>query len=92
LPTLSALLGHAVILITTRHVRPAAEQKQAAIERSEKFRERGVIAAPVVEQNQKVTTAGPMNYLGTRNALKEMVDVAGIEPATPCLQSRCSPS
>jgi hypothetical protein len=22
----------------------------------------------------------------------QMVDVAGIEPATPCLQSRCSPS
>jgi hypothetical protein len=24
--------------------------------------------------------------------LKNLVDVAGIEPATPCLQSRCSPS
>ena len=23
---------------------------------------------------------------------KRLVDVAGIEPATPCLQSRCSPS
>jgi hypothetical protein len=23
---------------------------------------------------------------------KSLVDVAGIEPATPCLQSRCSPS
>ena len=23
---------------------------------------------------------------------KNLVDVAGIEPATPCLQSRCSPS
>jgi hypothetical protein len=26
------------------------------------------------------------------NWLKTLVDVAGIEPATPCLQSRCSPS
>ena len=26
------------------------------------------------------------------NSLKRLVDVAGIEPATPCLQSRCSPS
>jgi hypothetical protein len=25
-------------------------------------------------------------------SLKNVVDVAGIEPATPCLQSRCSPS
>jgi len=24
--------------------------------------------------------------------LKTLVDVTGIEPATPCLQSRCSPS
>jgi hypothetical protein len=25
-------------------------------------------------------------------ALEYMVDVTGIEPVTPCLQSRCSPS
>jgi len=24
--------------------------------------------------------------------LENLVDVTGIEPATPCLQSRCSPS
>jgi hypothetical protein len=28
----------------------------------------------------------------TRKSLKELVDVTGIEPVTPCLQSRCSPS
>ena len=27
-----------------------------------------------------------------RNSLETLVDVTGIEPATPCLQSRCSPS
>jgi hypothetical protein len=27
-----------------------------------------------------------------RNLLKRLVDVTGIEPVTPCLQSRCSPS
>ena len=27
-----------------------------------------------------------------RKSLKELVDVTGIEPVTPCLQSRCSPS
>jgi hypothetical protein len=25
-------------------------------------------------------------------SLKKLVDVTGIEPVTPCLQSRCSPS
>ena len=56
LPTLSALLGHASILMTMRYVHPAAEQKRAAIERVEKFREQGVIAAAAVEQNKRVTT------------------------------------
>ena len=55
LPTLSALLGHASILMTMRYVHPAAEQKRVAIEKFEKFREQGVIAA-AIEQNQRVTT------------------------------------
>ena len=29
---------------------------------------------------------------GNPKSLKNLVDVTGIEPATPCLQSRCSPS
>jgi len=55
LPTLSTILGHASILMTMRYVHPAAEQKRAAIEKFEKFREQGVIAA-AVEENQRVTT------------------------------------
>ncbi len=30
--------------------------------------------------------------MANRNRLKRLVDVTGIEPVTPCLQSRCSPS
>jgi integrase len=56
LPTLSALLGHASILMTVRYVHSAAEQKRTAIERFEKFREQGVLAAAAVEQNHRVTT------------------------------------
>jgi hypothetical protein len=33
-----------------------------------------------------------MNPLNPLQSEKELVDVTGIEPATPCLQSRCSPS
>ena len=27
-----------------------------------------------------------------KHALRDLVDVGGLEPPTPCLQSRCSPS
>ena len=33
-----------------------------------------------------------MNLVNSLQSEKKLVDVAGIEPATPCLQSRCSPS
>jgi integrase len=66
LPTLSALLGHASILMTMRYVHPAAEQKRIAIEKLEVFRAQGALAAAaVVEQSQKVptkvTTVGLVN-------------------------------
>ena len=33
-----------------------------------------------------------MNLVSSLQSENKLVDVAGIEPATPCLQSRCSPS
>ncbi len=33
-----------------------------------------------------------MNFGKPLQSEEKLVDVAGIEPATPCLQSRCSPS
>ncbi len=56
LPTLSALLGHASIQMTMRYVHPAAEQKRMAIEKFEKFRAEGIIAAVAAKQSQAVTT------------------------------------
>jgi integrase len=56
LPTLSALLGHASIQMTMRYVHPAAEQKRTAIEKFEKFRAEGIIAAVSAKQSQRVTT------------------------------------
>jgi integrase len=56
LPTLSALLGHASIQMTMRYVHPAAEQKRTAIEKFEKFRTEGIIAAVSAKQSQRVTT------------------------------------
>ena len=56
LPTLSALLGHASILMTMRYVHPAAEQKRTAIERFEKFRAAGIINAAIDLRSPAVTT------------------------------------
>jgi integrase len=39
LPTLSALLGHASIVMSAHYVHPATEQKRVAMEKFEKFRE-----------------------------------------------------
>jgi len=41
---------------------------------------------------QSTTQNRPRNPLNSCKSLKRLVDVTGIEPATPCLQSRCSPS
>ena len=56
LPTLSSLLGHASILMTMRYVHPAAEQKRIAMEKFEKFRAEGAIAAATVQHSHGVTT------------------------------------
>ena len=41
--------------------------------------------------NRPLAAAAPRLQVQTRNRRK-MVDVTGIEPVTPCLQSRCSAS
>lgn len=56
LPTLSALLGHASILMTMRYVHPAAEQKRITMEKFEKFRAEAIISASVSQRGQAVTT------------------------------------
>jgi hypothetical protein len=38
-----------------------------------------------------VTNTSP-DAVNELQVVENLVDVAGIEPATPCLQSRCSPS
>ncbi len=56
LPTLSAVLGHASILMTMRYVHPAAEQKRIAMEKVEKFQVEGVFGAAAARQGHGVPT------------------------------------
>ncbi len=56
LPTLSALLGHASILMTMRYVHPAAEQKRITIEKFERFSAEGIINAAMTKQSHGVPT------------------------------------
>jgi integrase len=65
LPTLAAILGHANIQMTMRYVHPAAEEKQRAIHKFEKFRTEAVIAAAAAQRSHgvptKVTTVERLN-------------------------------
>ena len=56
LPTLAAILGQASIQMTMRYVHPAAEEKQLAMEKFEKFRAEGVISAATASRSHGVTT------------------------------------
>jgi hypothetical protein len=46
---------------------------------------------PIVPKNWKQKSVEVAAQVEERAGIK-MVDVTGIEPVTPCLQSRCSPS
>jgi hypothetical protein len=48
------------------------------------------LSGPAVPELKKL--ALPVYSFGIEIQGSKLVDVAGIEPATPCLQSRCSPS
>ncbi len=83
--------------MTMRYVHPAAEQKRVAMGKFETFSAEGIISAAIAEKSHGGSYRSHYNGDGElmssgAKLLKRLVDVTGIEPATPCLQSRCSPS
>jgi hypothetical protein len=79
--------------MTMRYVYPAAERKKTAMEKFEKFSAEGIMSAATAQQKSRGTykshyTRESELMTTTRKSLKELVDVTGIEPVTPCLQRR----
>ena len=51
-----------------------------------------VCAQFIHSAHEKRGIEAEVDFLSALQSEKKLVDVTGIEPVTPCLQSRCSPS
>jgi len=79
--TIMAIAGHVSPKMLTHYSHVRLEAKRRAL------------SALTTGAKEGVTTHGTsQNQAESPQVLNLVVDVTGIEPATPCLQSRCSPS
>jgi integrase len=76
-----AIAGHVSTKMLAHYSHVRLEAKRQALDALSKKAE-GTVTSQTTSQNQPPKP----------QVLNLVVDVAGIEPATPCLQSRCSPS
>ena len=76
-----AIAGHVSPKMLAHYSHVRLEAKRQALDALSKKAE-GTVTSQITSQNQPPKP----------QVLNLVVDVAGIEPATPCLQSRCSPS
>ena len=79
--TIMAIAGHVSPKMLAHYSHVRIEAKRKALE--------SLTTRASVEVTSQVKS---QKSGGTSQVLENLVDVAGIEPATPCLQSRCSPS
>ena len=87
--TIMAIAGH----VTTRMLRHYSHVRREAMRRAVESLDRKSAAGSQTGGNDtKHGTKLPADGTAPPQVLENVVDVAGIEPATPCLQSRCSPS
>jgi integrase len=79
--TIMAIAGHVSPKMLAHYSHVRLEAKRRALN------------ALLGKAKEPVTTQGTsQNPAEVPQVLENLVDVAGLEPATPCLQSRCSPS
>jgi integrase len=87
--TIMAIAGH----VTTRMLRHYSHVRRDAMRRAvESLNQKRAAGSQTDGYVTKHGTKPPAEGTATAQVLENVVDVAGIEPATPCLQSRCSPS
>ena len=79
--TIMSIAGHVSQKMLAHYSHVRLESKRQALNALSKG-VHGVVTSQSTSQKQS----------STPQVLENLVDVAGIEPATPCLQSRCSPS
>ena len=83
--TLARIAGHSSIAISSRYVHPSEDAVLDAMARMGGHK--------IGHSQEEALHERPQQRLLTSRGLRrKLVDVTGIEPATPCLQSRCSPS
>ncbi len=81
-----SIAGHVSVKMLAHYSHTRLEAKRSAL---------ATLSTQGHEQESHVTINVTKEALNSRNELQvteNMVDVTGIEPVTPCLQSRCSPS
>jgi integrase len=83
--TLARIAGHGNVSMSSRYVHPSEDAVLAAMAKlgRHKIGHKGNSAQPADVAANRVSQ---------RKQRRKLVDVTGIEPVTPCLQSRCSPS
>ena len=86
--TIMSIAGHVSRKMLEHYSHIRLEAKREAVRVLSGVREGQEMTRQVINHvTNEAPEAGPLPQ-----PLENMVDVAGIEPATPCLQSRCSPS
>jgi len=83
--TLARIAGHSNVSMSSRYVHPSEDAVLTAMANLGRHK-----IGHNVNSAQSIEIASTV--LSQQKQRIKVVDVAGIEPATPCLQSRCSPS
>src|ERR1700683_99323 len=83
--TLARIAGHSNVSMSSRYVHPSEDSVLAAMAKLGRHK-----SGKKAHSRELKGFAPPQ--LSQQKQKRKVVDVTGFEPATPCLQSRCSPS
>ena len=90
--TIMAIAGHVSARMLSHYSHVRFDARRNALDALVSKSSAGGVAAGEGSHVTNNVTNEANASLGGEQLIENMVDVTGIEPATPCLQSRCSPS